>query len=403
MKRWNVRFLFSAGFGLAAAVHCPGGEFSSPVRVGNAREFREAVSRAKGGTRILLAPGEYAGGFYFSGLCGEKGKPIVIGAQDPNDPPLIKGGSTALHFSDPLHVELENLVVSGSRQNGINIDDGGSYGTPARWVVLRKVQIKDIGPRGNRDGLKLSGVDDFRVQECRFERWGIGGSGIDMVGCHRGVIEGCQFLHTDDALSTGVQTKGGSSEILVRRNRFENAGGRAVNIGGSTGFQYFRPPLERGAKTGATACEAKDIRVEGNTFLGGGAAVAFVGVDGADVRFNTIYRPKRWVLRILQETRDPDFIPSRSGKFTDNLIAFSRDELRQVVNIGPGTAPETFQFARNFWFCIGDAERSRPRLPAKENDGIYGKDPLFQDPGRGDLLLRPGSSARKMGAEALPE
>jgi hypothetical protein len=43
----------------------------------------------------------------------------------------------------------------------------------------------------------------------------------------------------------------------------------AINIGGSTGLQYFRPPLANLPADGRY--EAKDILVEGNTFLGAGA------------------------------------------------------------------------------------------------------------------------------------
>jgi hypothetical protein len=263
------------------------------------------------------------------------------------------------------------------------------------------LKIRDIGSRGNHDCLKLSGVVDFRIEGCVIERWGTGGgSGIDMVGCHRGVIESNRFGHTDTIGSTGVQAKGGTSQIVIRRNRFENAGGRAVNIGGSTGRPFFRPPL----KAGEAHFEAKDIRVEGNTFMGGGAPVAFVGVDGAVVRFNTVYHPKRWALRILQETRAADFVPSRNGVFTDNLVAFhSRDWSEGGVNIGPGTAPQTFRFARNWWYCVDEPARSRPRLPAEETDGIYGQPLLFRDAAQGDLRLQPGSPARHLGAEALPE
>ena len=87
------------------------------------------------------------------------------------------------------------------------------------------------------------------------------------------------------------------------------------NIGGSTELQFFRPPL----KPGEAHWEAKHIRVEGNTFIGGGAAVAFVGVDGAVVRYNTIYHPDRWVIRILQETTEPGFVACRNGRFERNL------------------------------------------------------------------------------------
>jgi hypothetical protein len=259
--------------------------------------------------------------------------------------------------------------------------------------------VRDIGPEGNRDGIKLSGVADFRVERCVIERWGTGGgSGIDMVGCHRGIIVSNLFRHTDEAGSTGVQCKGGSTRIVIRRNRFEHAGGRAINIGGSTGLRFFRPPLQPGVEH----FEAADIRVEGNTFIGSGAPVAFVGVDGAVVRFNTIYLPQRWALRILQETREPGFVPSRRGEFTDNLILFDSSQWREGgLNIGPGTAPETFTFARNWWYCVDRPERSEPRLPVTEEKGVYGQPVEFRNRAEGDLRLVPGSPASGVGADGL--
>ena len=102
-----------------------------------------------------------------------------------------------------------------------------------------------------------------------------------------------------------MQAKGGSADILVRACRFEHAGQRAVNLGGSTGLPFFRPEPQ--------GFEARDITVEDCSFVGSLAPVAFVGVDGAVVRHNTIYRPRRWAFRILQETRGPDSCPAATG------------------------------------------------------------------------------------------
>lgn len=397
MKTRLHTIIFAAVMGLAIVPHVCFATLEVVVR--NADEFRQAINRAKPGTRILLAPGTYPGGFFFSNLQGETNSPIIIAAADPANPPVIEGGSTGLHLSRPSFVELHDLVISNVTVNGLNIDNGGSSDRPASNLVLRRLKVSDVGPKGNHDCIKLSGVQDFRVESCQIERWGTGGgSGIDMVGCHNGLIESNLFHHSDTIGSTGVQAKGGTSRLIVRRNRFENAGGRAVNIGGSTGLQFFRPPL----KAGEEHFEAKDIRVEGNTFIGGGAPVAFVGVDGASVRFNTIYHPKRWAMRILQENREPGFVPSRKGEFSDNIVAFnSRDWAEGGVNIGSGTAPETFTFARNWWYCLDDPARSRPRLPVEETAGVYGKDPLFRDAEHHDLRLRPGTPAARAGADAL--
>ena len=358
---------------LCSAIRAPGAD----VSVRDAAEFRAAVAAAKPGTRILLAGGVYGGGFHFSNLRGAAGQPIVIAAADPRQPPIFRDGNMGMHLSNPAFVELHDLVFTRHAHNGLNIDDGGASAQPqsAHHVTLRGLRISDIGSEGNHDGIKLSGLWDFKVVDCTIERWGTkGGSAIDMVGCHRGVIEANVIRHNvpEPPNCTGVQCKGGTSAMVIRRNRFEHAGGRGVNIGGSTGLQYFRPPLAAGGEH----AEARDIRVEGNTFVGAMTPVAFAGVDGAVVRFNTIERPARWALRILQENKTAGFIACRNGQFTDNVIVFDSSRWSEGgVNIGGGTAPDTFTFARNWWYCADQPERSRPKLPTAEKDGTYGKNP----------------------------
>jgi hypothetical protein len=376
-----------------------GRQAGGSVEVRDAAGFQRAVAAATPGTRIRVAPGEYPGGFFFGNVHGQAGKPIVIEAADPKNRPVFRGRSNGIQFSSISHVELRNLVFLGATGNGLNIDDGGKFGT-SRHVTLTGLRVGEMNVRGNHDGIKLSGLTDFRIQDCVVDRWGVGGQGIDMVGCHRGVIEGCTIRHTDEEASTGVQMKGGTRDIAVRRCQFDHAGGRALNIGGSTGLQFFRPPLDRSPGPPRNY-EAKAIQVEGCTFIGSGAPFAFVGVDGATVRFNSVYLPRRWAIRILQETREPDFVPSRNGVFTDNIIVFGSDRWGEGgVNIGPNTAPETFRFARNVWYCQDAPARSRPRLPAPETDGKYGVDPQFRAPERGDFTVPAGSPAAKAGAAA---
>ena len=43
------------------------------------------------------------------------------------------------------------------------------------------------------------------------------------------------------------------------------------------------------------------------------------------------------------------------------------------MNVGSGTAPDSFSFARNWWYCTDRPDRSTPRLPTPEKDGVYGR------------------------------
>lgn len=374
---------------LLAALTAPLTAQAAPENVTDSTALRQALAAARAGTTILMAPGAYDG-FAVANVRGDAKAPIVVRAQRADDPPRFTG---EIHLSDFAHVEFDGLLLTGSPGNGLNLDDGGSYETPSHHVVLRHVAVRDIGGRGNHDGIKLSGVDDFLLVACSVERWGRGGSAVDMVGCHRGTLDGCTFRDAaTGAAANGVQMKGGTRDVVVRRCRFEHAGQRAVQLGGSTGREYFRPA--------AAGFEAKDLVVEGCTFVGSLAPVAFVGCDGALVRHNTIWLPEKWVLRILQETRDADFVPCRGGAFTDNLIVY--EGLDAIANVGPDTAPTTFAFARNWWFRRDAPARSQPTLPSRERDGRGGADPRFHDAAAGDLRLRTDSPAKAHGAESLP-
>lgn len=345
----------------------PGG--AAETLVAGDAELRDALSHLGPGSVVVLASGEYRGGIALRGAAGTEKAPIVIRGADPKRPPVFVGGTTAMQLSDCSWIEIRSIAVKGATGNGLNIDDGGSFDTPSHHVTVQDVSISDIGPRGNHDGLKMSGVDRFTVRNCRFEGWG--GSAIDMVGCHDGVVEDCVFRgKAGYSQDSGVQMKGGTADVLVQTCLFDQAGERAVNLGGSTGLEFFRP------KPGEF--EAMRITVGGNRFLGSSAPVAFVGADAGRVVRNTFVRPGKWVLRILQEQRAPGFLPCRGGVFEENLVV-TDEKVATFVNVGDATAPETFTFRRNAWFREGPA--ARPQLPVAEKDGIHGVDPKLDETG----------------------
>ena len=288
--------------------------------------------------------------------------------------------------------------MTGSRENGLNLDDDNDPDKPAHHIVLRNIRVEKVGPKGNVDGIKLSGIDDFLVIGCSVQQWGSGGSAMDLVGCHRGTIVDCSFRKGGE---NAVQMKGGSADITVRKCLFEDAGDRAVNIGGLTANEAFRPRLANFPANGWY--EAKGIVVEGCTIIRGEAAVAFVNADAAVVRYNTIYLPEKYALRILEERVGPGFIPCRNGTFENNIVVFRSEKWADGgINIGAYTSPKTFKFIGNLWYCEDQPDRSEPKLPSPEMKGLIGMNPRFVDAAKGDFSVPADSPARGRGALALP-
>ena len=316
--------------------------------------LRDAIRAATPGTRVLLAAGTYRGTTYIDSLAGTAAQPIAIVGE--GDVILdADGGGEVMHLSEATYVVLEHLVFTNATGNGLNIDDGATSATPAHHVVLRDIEVRDIGTGGNNDCIKLSGLDDYFILDSRVMRCNAGYA-IDHVGCHRGFIHGCRF---SDSAGGGIQMKGGSSDILVHGNQFSDIAERSINAGGSTGLEFLRP-------IDATY-EAARLCIEANIFVRSGAgAIAFVGCDACVFANNDVFDPQRWVARILQETVDPRFVPSRNGLFVNNLVIFSTAALSTFVNVGPDTAPETFTFANNLWYATDDASFAGPTL----TDGI---------------------------------
>ncbi len=353
---------------LPAFVCCAadGPAFTRTVQVRAAWQLKPALADARPGDDIVIAKGIYPGPMYFT-VVGTKEQPIRIRGASAAAAPVIRGGQVGLQLSSSHYVTLQDLILEGGTRNGLSLDDGGKLDQPATEIDLIRVVVRKVGAGGNEDGIKLSGLQHFRVRDCTLEGWGGGGQGIDMVGCRNGEISGCTF----DGLGTsqlGLQAKGGSRDILVERCRFRDIRERGLQIGGTTGPQFFRPSLQ--------AFEAKDVTVRDCHFCTCGAGIAFVNIDGAVVERNIVYQPRMWAFRILQESTGPEFTPCRNGKIFDNVIVWNMKEWRTAINVGGGTAAQTFQFARNTWYCEDQPARSRPdSLPVAEQDGIYGKDP----------------------------
>jgi hypothetical protein len=238
--------------------------------------------------------------------------------------------------------------------------------------VVRNLYVHDVGTGGNNDCIKVSGLYDLAIHDSRIERCGAGGSGVDHVGCHRSVVARNTF---GGVMENAVQAKGGSTDIDIRQNRIAIAGSRALNLGGSTDLELFRPPLS----TAADNAEARRIRAFDNVITGLGAGAtpfAFVGCVDCLVAHNLVRGGHRWHLRVLQETTGGGgftFEPSRRGRVIGNSFVFSASALATAVNVGAGTEPTSFVFSHNLWYATDDAGASAPTLPVTETSGVVGQ------------------------------
>lgn len=302
------------------------------------------------GEQLVNLKGSYENWIYIIGKNGAK----------------FEGGNTAIQFSDCEYIQISDLIIEGQLLNGMNIDDAGSYDTPTHNIKITNCTFRNMKGVGNNDLLKLSGFENFEITNCTFLNGSPAGSGIDMVGCHNGLIAGNHF---ENLGSNSIQAKGGTRDIRITRNIFVDGGNRAVNIGGSTGLAYFRP---QDSKT-----ESQDMYVYSNIFVGGECAVAYVGTVNSHVFNNTIIGSRKWVFRILQETVDEDrFLSCGDNSFNNNIVLLDNN-LSNTVNIGPNTRPESFEFESNLWYHINNLTWNH-NLPVKEKNGIMGQNPNLE-------------------------
>jgi hypothetical protein len=330
--------------------------------------LRTAALVAKPGDVILINEGIYPGGEYIENLHGTNENRIIITSKT-GDSVIFRGGSQAIHFSEVSYLIISGLVFEGQTANGVNMDDGGTYETPSAHILFENCIWRNMNASGNNDQLKLSGLDYFEIKNCTFINGSAGGSQVDMVGCHYGYFHDNRF---ENAGSNCIQAKGGTSEIQIERNIFINGGFRSINIGGSTGLDYFRP---RGVDY-----EAKNIKVQVNVFIGSQAPICYVGAVNCLVINNTIVNPDKWAIRILQESVD-GFLPCGQNAFVNNICYVNNSNPNAIVNVGGNTAPETFLFSNNLWYNLENQNWGGPNTPANNDMAIIKQNPLFEDSG----------------------
>ncbi len=365
--------------------------YSQKITIGDTGDYpnlEAAAAVIEAGDTLELQSQIFSDGSQFLyDLEGTENAPIVIIAKERHEA-IMRGGTESIHLVRCKHVEINGLTIERQTGNGMNIDDGGDYTTPSEYITIRNCMFRDMEASGNNDLLKMSGIDNFLIENCTFMNGGDGGSGVDFVGCHHGVVQDCYF---DNAGTSGIQNKGGTQHIRIQRNIFKNMAQRALNLGGNTGLQFFRPPLPDPI---VDAFEAADLEVFSNIFIGNWAPIAYVGAVRVKVYNNTFYKPENWVFRILQETTEPGFLACADNEFKNNIVYLEGDLTE--VNIGPNTDPGSFKLSNNLWYNQSSNSWT-PDLPVADIEQII-ETPGFEDASLENFRLKDTSPAIAKGA-----
>lgn len=158
---------------------------------------------------------------------------------------------------DSVVVQIDR-AASGSRVAGLELSGGMYYGVMLQtdwWgtgqggtgpsnVVLEDLYIHDTG----RDGIKLTPkTNHVTIRRNEIARTGAAeppgtaldyrnADGIDMVNVQNVTVED-NYIH--DISTTGLYFKGGSSDVVVQRNRIENTGMGGILAGFDTSVEFF--------------------------------------------------------------------------------------------------------------------------------------------------------------------
>ena len=304
-----------------------------------------AIKSAKPGDVVLIHPGSYSGGQWIIGIRGTPEKVITIRAADPKSPPVISGGLAGWQFSACSHLVIEDIVFEHQTDNGLNIDDQDQYLSgnlyAATGIRLNRIVVRDLNAEENNDGIKLSGLRDFALSDCRISNWGRMGCGIDMVACTDGKIVG---VIADGCYrgGWGIQAKGGSEGLQIQDCQVRNITQRGIQVGGVTAPGSFR---DKGA-----VWEAKGIEVRSCDVYGGDASVAIIHARDVSIRNCRWIHPRKWFFRFLNENNGIGFQASRNVLVQENLCVAEGNGFIGPINSGIHWDPTSIRFEDNIWY-----------------------------------------------------
>jgi hypothetical protein len=351
-----------------------------------------ALRKAQPGDAIHVGPGSYdCSDAWVDGTTGAAqgtlDHPIwVVGDSSPviDCGDASTGSTTGLQLHGVKYVVIDGIEFRNAGTHILHVD-GQSLG-----VLFKRVWVHGAGMAC----LKASQSEGVSVEDSLFSDAGLSsvasqseasGQIIDYVGVHnshvaRSVIRGAMGNGQGSAGNVAMQFKGGSQNILIAQNDIFDAN-TAINLGGSTGPQFFDPP--------DADYEGKSIFAYANV-ISGAVSVAFaaIGCHQCGIYNNTVYAPidKQAIRALPGATAAGGTSHTIDFDVKNNLLYFFGATPQDLFNATPGDQVGITQ-AANLFYAPGKAIASLwSDVAVTGTTGVI----LDQDP----LLVAPPSDVR---------
>ena len=244
------------------------------------RTIARATTGRAAGDHVHIAAGTYFECMSIQGAVGTAEHPITFTGDGEVRIHCMDGEAVAATGAAYLVIEHIIVLSSPDDANAIHIDGNSHH------VVIRNNEVAGVGAGG--DCVKVNASDDIWILDNDLhdaDTTSGSSQGIDIVGVHRAVVRG---NHVHDILdSQAIFAKGGSSDIVIERNRIErlvSMGADAIGIvlGGVTDRIYFTPV--------DSIYEGHNIIARNNVIIGAdGAGIGAQGCSDCWIVNNTLW------------------------------------------------------------------------------------------------------------------
>jgi hypothetical protein len=280
--------------------------------------------KLKPGDEVLLLPGQHRSA-ELVGVIGTMESPIVIRSLDPERPAVILADRYGITLRRCQSIIIEQVLITGARNGGIVIDDGDDVSLPPSMNeapsgrhIVRNVAINRTGQDGPRHAITVRAQRGVTIEHCMFQGWG--GAGVWIGHSEEVTVKSCYFKRLEDhAQDYGVYICGGSVDVRIERNFFDDAGTYAVKIGDRLRESEFGTQLLSNVAPG-TLFDASKVIIEQNIITGSECAISMSHTDRCHVRSNTISSPRQISFSLMHNHLDPRFGGHTRDTLSSNLV-----------------------------------------------------------------------------------